>query len=115
MFSSRRSMVVLAVALLLLIAAVATMVSADGGEISACLGPGGNLTHVALGSAPAKECAPPFEQITWNMMGPAGPEGPQGPEGPAGPQGPEGPAGPQGPQGPCLLYTSDAADEVVPV
>lgn len=80
-------------------------VFADGGEIHACVNPGGQPRIVG----DPGDCKSQETPLTWNIMGPPGPKGdkgdkgdpgPQGPQGATGPQGPEGPVGPAGPQGP---------------
>jgi|GEM_PF-5977570 len=74
---------------------------AEGGEIHACVNPGGQPRIVGNSG----DCKSQETPLTWNIMGPPGPKGDKGdkgdpgPQGEAGPQGLQGPAGPQGEQG----------------
>jgi hypothetical protein len=77
---------------------------AEGGEIHACVNPGGQPRIVG----DPGDCKSQETPLTWNIIGPPGPKGkkgdkgdpgPQGPQGDPGPQGPQGDPGPQGPQG----------------
>lgn len=81
---------------------------AEGGEIHACVNPGGQPRIVG----DPGDCKSQETPLTWHIMGPPGPkgdkgepgaqgpEGPQGPQGEPGLQGPQGEPGPQGPEGP---------------
>jgi type VI protein secretion system component Hcp len=72
-----------------------TPVSAQSGEISACVSAGGVLRVLAAGEA----CRPPQTLLTWNVEGLRGPAGPAGEPGPAGPAGPPGRDGRDGRDG----------------
>lgn len=61
-------------------------VSAQSGEIRACVGSDGKLSVVGAGGS----CKSNESLLVWNVAGPAGPAGPEGPEGPAGPAGRDG-------------------------
>ena len=71
-------------------AIVASVATADSSEAAAsdvytgCVGPGGNLIHVAVGMEPKKPCKGPFTEVTWNEAGPAGPPGLDGQDGVSG-------------------------------
>ena len=88
-----------------------------GSEYTGCLGTGGQIKNVAVGTDPRKPCREPQVQITWNQTGPEGPagadgtagaaggtgatgqQGPAGVDGAAGSNGLDGATGPQGPAG----------------
>jgi hypothetical protein len=96
-------------ALLAIVLAVgAVWVSAQNGEIKACVNTSSGTVHfispVLVRSRTS--CLNNEELLTWNIaglpgpQGDAGPPGPQGDLGPPGPQGDPGPPGPQGDPGP---------------
>ena len=73
----------------------ATPASAQSGQISACVNPGGAVRMLAAGES----CNPPHTLLTWNVDGPRGPVGPAGEPGPAGPVGAPGRDGRDGRDG----------------
>ncbi len=91
---SNRLIVVILLATVLT-AAAAWWVFADGGEIHACVNPGGQPRIVGNPG----DCKSQETPLTWNIMGPQGEQGPPGPQGEQGLPGPEGPAGPKGDTG----------------
>lgn len=72
-----------------------TPASAQSGQISACVNPGGAMRVLAAG----EPCNPPQTLLTWNVDGPRGPVGPAGEQGPAGPAGAAGRDGRDGEDG----------------
>lgn len=60
-------------------------------EYTGCLTPGGDITNVAIGDAPLKDCKGNSIEIHWNEIGPPGEQGPQGIQGEQGPSGPGAP------------------------
>jgi len=61
-----------------------------GTELAGCLATNGQLSNVAIGSAPSRPCGSRETQISWNQTGPEGPAGPTGPRGEQGIPGPSG-------------------------
>lgn len=47
----------------------------DGDAITACIGPGGQITHAAVGHEPKRSCPPNHVQETWALSGEQGPPG----------------------------------------
>jgi hypothetical protein len=92
--SSRLIVVILLVTVLTGVAA--WWAFAEGGEIHACVNPGGQPRIVG----DPGDCRSRETLLTWHIMGPPGPKGDKGEPGPQGPEGPQGPQGEPGPQGP---------------
>lgn len=80
----------LAVGILLGASAVAVGVDPSTTRYTACLGKEGNLSKVAIGSAPKHACSKTETQISWNQLGPQGDRGPTGETGARGATGPAG-------------------------
>ena len=83
-----------------LVLGVGAAFATGGNTYTGCLTPGGNITNVAIGTEPAKECKGNSTQISWNEQGGQGIQGEQGGQGIQGEQGEQGIQGEQGEQGP---------------
>ena len=70
-----------------------------GDTYTGCLGSGGTIKHLAVGTEPLRPCRAPQVEITWNQTGPAGPARPAGAVGPQGLAGPQGATGDTGADG----------------
>jgi len=89
MEAGRRTVVVGAIAGMLLASGAAFFAHGSDNQIHACVDRAGNVRIV---DSP-RNCKRNEEPLNWNMRGPQGPRGPIGPVGPRGPMGPQGPAG----------------------
>ena len=74
---------------------VALATAGSGNAYAGCLGSGGRIKNVAVGTDPRRACDAPQVEIVWNQSGPQGPSGPPG----SGYQGAAGLAGPKGDDG----------------
>jgi hypothetical protein len=133
-FATQRRRVLVAVAVVVGVGAIATVVQAsipDGnGVIHGCVLPSGQLR--VIDSSVTMACNGNETPLNWDQtgppgtQGPAGATGPQGPPGATGPQGPKGDSGAPGPPGPKgdtgatgpsggnARFLTSSADVVVP-
>ena len=99
MFVSRKMVFVVVMAILVLVG-VGAIFADSHDTYTGCLGPGGNLNKVAVGSEPVHGvCPDDHEQISWNETGPAGPPGADGVDGAPGADGADGADGKDGVSG----------------
>jgi len=96
---TRRVVIGLLVAAVLLAAGATWVFAQAGGVINACVAKDGTLRIVS----DTNQCKRAETLLSWNIMGPQGPQGEIGPQGPQGEQGPQGIQGEQGPAGPASL------------
>jgi len=107
-FHSRVLSVVVTAVVTAGVAGGVALATGGGDTYTGCLGSGGMIKHVAVGTEPLRPCHAPQVEITWNQTGPAGParpagavgaQGPAGPQGATGVDGVDGATGPQGDTG----------------
>ena len=91
-----KRLVVFTLLAIVLSGTVVWSVIAAGGEIHACVNPGGQPRIVG----DPGDCKSQETPLTWNIVGPQGPKGDKGDKGDPGPPGPKGDTGDPGPQGP---------------
>ena len=95
-FHSRVLSVVVTAVVTAGVAGGVALATGGGDTYTGCLGSGGMIKHVAVGTEPLRPCHAPQVEITWNQTGPAGPARPAGAVGAQGPAGPQGATGVDG-------------------
>ena len=98
-FHSRVLSVVVTAVVTAGVAGGVALATGGGDTYTGCLGSGGMIKHVAVGTEPLRPCHAPQVEITWNQTGPAGPARPAGAVGAQGPAGPQGATGVDGVDG----------------